>query len=137
MTMAKRLALLLAAASMRSEAVFKHHSLGSDTGTEIVRSARRVSQMIEGPVPSDGKCVNELSVSTGNHCVYIQGQKLQDFMTWSNQDFRDDAGNTAQTWCICLHLYADWKKSHSGSAGDCSQCSDAAMTDAGLTKPCA
>eukprot|EP00928_Gymnodinium_smaydae_P069453 TRINITY_DN5293_c0_g1_i1.p1 TRINITY_DN5293_c0_g1~~TRINITY_DN5293_c0_g1_i1.p1 ORF type:complete len:116 (-),score=16.05 TRINITY_DN5293_c0_g1_i1:113-460(-) len=88
---------------------------------------RRDSQRASGPT-QDGGCVNEGDGSVGNHCVKLTGAALDDFQEKTNQDF----GNPS-AWCVCLHLYADWKSKGGAGGGDCSACSSAAMGDAELS----
>ncbi len=76
---------------------------------------------LRGAVPPGG-CVNEGDFKTGNHCVYMEGQALEQFMQNTQQDFEEN-GQRATKWCVCLHLY----ESNGNTGGDTSACSEGAM----------
>merc|ERR1711871_301898 len=117
------------------------HKAAKSTG-EVVIEQGKVSghgdnhqhANLMGAVPSSGTCPDEGSSSIGNHCVKLDGQKLVDFQSGTNQNFCNSGSPTTScpgSWCVCLHLWAD-KKSSISSAGnvDCSSCSSAALSDA-------
>ena len=80
---------------------------------------------IRGAVPSSGVCQNEGDFQTGNHCVQMKGEELNQFQSVTNQNF----GNPKE-WCVCLHLFKQRGGSTNYPNADTSQCSEKAMTAA-------
>jgi len=91
-------------------------------GREAQGTLQAAETSMGGPVPADGKCINESEVMMGNHCVKLSGPELATFMHKTEQNFM--VGNSpATTWCICLHLYVSTHM----KGGDTTQCSPAAL----------
>ena len=120
------------AASVQLASSEKRFLLSTETRTKPhwhgLTPAVSLLETDKNQVPEGGQCVNEGDFSTGNHCVLLHGELLDDFQAATGQDFGVSGADSA--WCICLHLYKSWGK----GGGDTSQCSAGALAAPAATQ---